>query len=561
MRLLRTDLSAAGHLQLCNFVGDQTPRYAILSHTWGEGEITLQDVEAGRGLGSPGYEKVKNCCPRAKADGFDYVWVDTCCIDKTSSAELSESIKSSDILSSGYGTSPLASNTPSSAVGMGGRAQIPFSESRWFTRGWTLQELIAPSEIIFTTLQRPISARTGIPTSILAGGGDGLGTASVAQKMSWAAKRQTTRGEDTAYCLLGIFGVNMPLPYGEGQRALIRLLFAWRSDDCRGGLLATSAATFHRSGDIVPCDLADLSNEPVTISNRGVCITLPIIGLGDSGLVLGVLSCGYSSESNAGVVGVYLRDTLLTMEGFKRVHPRRIHAKLERLQSGRKMPQEPEPEARIETSIQDVAMERRIRLALRRERSVRNSSQTREYLFKAAIEGDDDGGKTALIHTAQSGQTSTVWLLFTRSDVEVDSARVDVYERANGQDLLSWAIEGQGWDLVRSLLSTADLVEVEREHGLSGRTPLTQAVSMEQEWLIDWLLNKSIDVNIRDRDDMTPLATAVTVGNLQIANKLLQRGTKVYSEGREGGRTAPLILTVKKQDARILKLLLEHVYV
>ena len=113
---------------------------------------------------------------------------------------------------------------------------------------------------------------------------------------------------------------------------------------------------------------------------------------------------------------------------------------------------------------------------------------------------------------------------------------------------------------MRSLLSTGDLaIEVEREHGSYGRTPLAQAVSMEQEWLIEGLLDKSADVNRRDKDGITPLAMAVTVGNLQIANKLIQGGAQVYSQTREGDGTAPLNLAVKKQDTSMVRLLIEHV--
>ena len=370
--------------------------------------------------------------------------------------------------------------------------------------------------------------------------------------MSWAAKRQTTRVEDTAYCLLGIFGVNMPLLYGEGERAFIRLqeeitkitddqsLFAWRSDDCRGGLLATSPAAFQHSGDIVPRDLAGSNNEPVTISNRGVRITLPIIGLGGSGLALGVLSCGYSSAPNTGVVGVYLRDALLTMERFERVYPRqlvsidvancspshrqtrRIYAKLGRPQSRRKMVQEATLEPRIESGIPDVAMKQRIRLALRGERSVRNSLQTRARLFKASMEGDDeevcrllgsglvsaeardDGGKTALIHAAQSGQTGTVWLLLTRSDVDVDSAD------ETGDTALFYAARAGHKDAVRVLLAQNPLLV-----SSGGRNLLSSAAETGQESVVRFLVDTGrFEPDIVDSYGMRPLDYAVKMGHI-----------------------------------------------
>jgi len=112
-------------------------------------------------------------------------------------------------------------------------SKVNFSGSRWFTRGWTLQELIAPSKVIFfdeewkelgtkASLRRSISDFTGIPGSILSDN-DSLERLSIAQKMSWAAKRKTTRLEDRAYCLMGIFSINIPLLYGEGERAFLRL--------------------------------------------------------------------------------------------------------------------------------------------------------------------------------------------------------------------------------------------------------------------------------------------------------------------------------------------------
>ncbi|KAH8663075.1 heterokaryon incompatibility protein-domain-containing protein [Tricladium varicosporioides] len=231
--------------KLEEFGGNDIPLYAILSHKWGKSEITFQDIESDSAEEKVEYEKVRKTCSRAKADGFDYVWIDTCCIDKTSSAELSEAINS---MYQWYQESGVCyvylADVPSNAT------NNEFATSTWFTRGWTLQELIAPSTVIFldqkwqkigtkSSRQRIISEITGIPANILLGGD--LESASVAQKMSWASKRETKRVEDIAYCLMGIFGINMPMLYGEGERAFIRLqeeiikvsddhsLFAWRS--------------------------------------------------------------------------------------------------------------------------------------------------------------------------------------------------------------------------------------------------------------------------------------------------------------------------------------------
>jgi hypothetical protein len=142
-----------------------------------------------------------------------------------------------------------------------------FKESRWFTRGWTLQELIAPAIVISYSkewerlsekhdLVDTMNEITGIPEKVLSGHAE-LVVFSVAERMSWASNRTTTRIEDEAYCLMGIFNVNMPLMYGEKQKAFQRLqeeimkitddqsLFAWADPDIKErrltGLLATRA--------------------------------------------------------------------------------------------------------------------------------------------------------------------------------------------------------------------------------------------------------------------------------------------------------------------------------
>lgn len=179
-----------------------------------------------------------------------------------------------------------------------GNSSSSFSRSRWFTRGWTLQELIAPSKLVFlgsdwreigsrSKLVETIAQVTGIDAFLFQHGV--LGRYSIAQRMSWASKRQTTRVEDQAYCLLGIFGVNMPLLYGEGTRAFVRLqeeimkqsddhsIFAWSSTTgTQSGLLASSPSDFQASGKVTKVAL-DRPNPPYSATNRGIQITLPII--------------------------------------------------------------------------------------------------------------------------------------------------------------------------------------------------------------------------------------------------------------------------------------------
>ncbi|KAI0191622.1 HET-domain-containing protein [Astrocystis sublimbata] len=230
------------------FNEQERPRYAILSHTWGKTseEVTFQELEALLSsdpripiapiLSKPGYRKIQEFCSEADRMGLEWAWVDTCCIDKTSSAELSEAINS---MYRWYEDSVLCMALLSD-VGMSDASLIEpetcafeFRKSKWFTRGWTLQELIAPPTLFFYSnawscigerlrLVGLIQEACGLPREIFAWGKK-LEDFSVAQRMSWAAKRVTTRREDMAYCLLGLFHVNMPLLYGEGGAAFNRL--------------------------------------------------------------------------------------------------------------------------------------------------------------------------------------------------------------------------------------------------------------------------------------------------------------------------------------------------
>jgi hypothetical protein len=232
MRLL--ERKADAKLVLCEFTAKDIPTYAILSHTWhtdNSEEVSLQDVEAGAGKGKAGWKKIQFCADNAVADGLRYFWIDTCCIDKRNAVELAAAINSmfrwyqkaarcyvylSDV-SIKDGEQHGQSNPPC----------VPaFRNSRWFTRGWTLQELIAPALVDFfssegerlgskLSLETVIHEITSIARTALRG--DELSKFSIDERMSWIERRNTTIEEDEAYCLLGIFGVAMPLIYGEGK--------------------------------------------------------------------------------------------------------------------------------------------------------------------------------------------------------------------------------------------------------------------------------------------------------------------------------------------------------
>jgi len=218
----------ASTLTLAEFFEPTIPEYAILSHTWEDGEVSLQEM----GLPSSrqhkqGFVKITRACETALSLGFEYIWVDTCCIDKTSSAELTESINSM------FEWYRKSQSCIVFLADYGADQNAPLGPCKWFSRGWTLQELIAPERINFynstwgligtkANMATRLSETTKIPTDAITGLLSPE-TFSVAQRMSWAAGRKTTRVEDRAYSLLGLFDISMPMLYGEGTKAFRRL--------------------------------------------------------------------------------------------------------------------------------------------------------------------------------------------------------------------------------------------------------------------------------------------------------------------------------------------------
>ncbi|KAL2677356.1 hypothetical protein Neosp_011125 [[Neocosmospora] mangrovei] len=206
--------------------------YAILSHRWEDDEVLLQDIMQGTAPSKKGWQKVEDFCRIAQKEGFRYVWIDTCCIDKSSSAELSEAINSMYRWYQNADTCfAYLNDCKYNGVCQPGSAEL--GNSKWFKRGWTLQELIAPTEVVFLSaewrefgtkrsLAEEISEITSIDKNLLQFP-KWLNKFCAAQKLSWAATRETTRVEDRAYSLMGLFNVNMPLLYGEGNKAFFRL--------------------------------------------------------------------------------------------------------------------------------------------------------------------------------------------------------------------------------------------------------------------------------------------------------------------------------------------------
>jgi hypothetical protein len=234
MRLLHYNTD--GYLSLTEFFERDIPKYAILSHRWGAEEVTFKDLIKGTSKNKDGCGKIQFCGEQARRDGLQYFWVDTCCIDKSNSTELAEAINSMfrwyRDATKCYVYLPDVSRPPSDSAD-GSAWESTFQKSEWFTRGWTLQELIAPASVDFfskegellgnkASLEWHICKITGIPINALRGAS--LSEFSISERLSWAASRETYRQEDKAYSLLGIFDVNMPLIYSEGKDNALRRL-------------------------------------------------------------------------------------------------------------------------------------------------------------------------------------------------------------------------------------------------------------------------------------------------------------------------------------------------
>ena len=312
----------------------EIPPYAILSHRWEDEEVTYQDMVPSRARGErmKGFAKIRFCAAVAKKQGFTWCWVDSCCIDKTNYPALSESINSmyrwyqksqvcyvylSDVPSptgkhKSFLSALMEKGSDSDSVldlmeeydekNSDFKKWIEkFKGSRWFTRGWTLQELIAPRTVEFyaqdmqligtkESLVHYISEVTLIDIDIMSRPEpERLARIPVACRMSWAAGRTTTKKEDMAYCLLGIFNVRMPLLYGEGEYAFIRLqreiiadsddksIFLWRDPSASfssiRSSLADSPVAFKDCSEVGKA----IERDTFRMTNGGLKITLPLV--------------------------------------------------------------------------------------------------------------------------------------------------------------------------------------------------------------------------------------------------------------------------------------------
>jgi ankyrin repeat protein len=515
MRLLQ--IHQNGSFSLIERFGDDIPPYAILSHTWGspDEEVSFQDMQTGLGESKQGYQKILFCGKEAADDGLDYFWVDTCCIDKTSSAELSEAINSMYMW---YGAAEVCYAYLADVTSLD---SLP--NSRWFTRGWTLQELIAPTEVEFfneeweclgtrSELSKFVQGCTGIPERVFLES-TSLDSFSVAQKMSWAANRVTTRVEDRAYCLMGIFGINMPLIYGEGENAFIRLqeevmrvtddhsLFAWSSQDSRGGCLATSPFSFRNCANVVQTDHLDTFYDPPVVSSRGVQIELRFMGCGPGRCGLAILNCceeGSIDEPFA----IYVRDLSRSMKRLERMHSDALTI----------------PVRTIDPAQYPVK-----KLHIRSGRP--NGKRVDQTTFdKIVTRGNDwQSGSTprtsiatpeAFFNTLDSATEDEIWIMLTRADVRVNT------QLQTGQTALSYAASKGYGGAVRMLLARRD-----------------------------------IDVNLANKFGQTPLLYAARAGSIATVILLLDDPRTERNTGDSKGRT-PLSWAAEKGHNAVVKLLL-----
>lgn len=303
-------------LRLRRFPNSKTVRYAILSHRWGKNadEITFDDIQMEDRAEleqRKGWDKIVDTCAKARWQGLEWAWIDTCCIDRNNAAELADAIThmfewyKDSVVCFAFLSDVKAGEDPSDE-------NSTFRKSVWFTRGWTLQELIAPSKVIFyapannawlhigtkESLVNVITQITDIDSAVLEGGK--LSKVSVARRMSWAANRKTKEVEDRAYSLAGIFDVTLSPAYGEGARSFKRLqieiakvsndnsLFAW-VDLLRigytGSIFAPDPDCFCDSSDIINVKLTDFTRkfsiteqiQEYMITNEGLRIRLPFV--------------------------------------------------------------------------------------------------------------------------------------------------------------------------------------------------------------------------------------------------------------------------------------------
>ncbi|KAF2627821.1 HET-domain-containing protein [Macroventuria anomochaeta] len=331
---------------------DNVPAYAILSHTWLPGqEVTFDEFTRDVRCGKAGFDKIRFCAQQAQQDGLRYFWVDTCCINKADPVELQHAINSMFrwyqqasrcyvLLTDVFSAEPATDRAPGIPAWEG-----QFRQSRWFTRGWTLQELLAPRRVSFYSgdrtylgdrydLKQVLHEITNIPCPALAGAP--LDSFSVEERLSWSNKRQTTREEDKVYSLLGIFGVFTFLNYGEGETNAFKRLRKAIAEDSQesfqlqasagslGGRITTNTPAAHKPSYYIPFPKnryfvgrrEELEMLSQTLLEGTGCQKMSIVGLGGTGKTQLALRFAYTVKETMSAVSIFWMPAL-SMESFE----------------------------------------------------------------------------------------------------------------------------------------------------------------------------------------------------------------------------------------------------
>ncbi|KAK4220849.1 ankyrin repeat-containing domain protein [Podospora fimiseda] len=580
MRLIDTST-----LELVEFYKD-IPNYAILSHRWGNEEITLQDlfrIKANNKTDNnrEGYVKVVKFCRIAELHGLKYGWVDTCCIDKTSSSELAEAINS---MYRWYEKSALCfaflSDVGERFTQWGNRTTT-LSKSEWFTRGWTLQELIAPSVVIFldskwgkigtkSSLCAELSKITGIPKAILAG--KPPHTASIAQRMSWASKRETTRVEDIAYCLMGLFGVNMPMLYGEGEGAFVRLqeeiiktsedhtIFAWQLSNWRhvppnGGPLASSPVHFSECHDLGP--IRDPGNRllsgVISTDNKGIYLKLSLVPPNPKNrddIHIAILPCR-RAESPGTRTGIPLKPVSPNLAYFTRVSSQNLiemplEKNFEQKYPPRRICIQYQPQSSSGTTTTTTSSSRAQHAALVKAAGDGNETLARTILENNVdIDSRDEENRTPLIAAAAGGHSRLVEVLIKHG------ANIEAVDDGKHTPLISAATCGDVVAVKMLLDNGAQLDATNRRF----ETALMKASRQGYNNVVKVLLEYGAKLEINNIKDQTALMLAVRNGHCDVVKMLVEKGA--YVDNGDAAGNTPLILAAMMREDSMVRILVE----
>jgi tetratricopeptide (TPR) repeat protein len=316
MRLLHSD--ARDRLILTDFRGKPIPPYAVLSHRWSDSETLIEDISnQNYKEKEEGYRKLQFCAERAAQDGLQYFWIDTCCIDRWDNNERSKAINSMFQWYQNAARCYVFLSDVSLSAGTETAAcsdwEASFRASAWFTRGWTLQELIAPVSVEFfscegqrigdkTSLNQLLHEITDIPVAALRN--CPLDQFSTSERRRWVENRRTTEEEDIVYCLLGLLGVYMPTTYGEGTENALRRLQA----EVEGAGSAPSIIPFSRNQSFVGRELQLAELEAKFFSSEQTTTTLAIVGPGGTGKSQLALEAAYRTKQNNKSCSVFWMD-------------------------------------------------------------------------------------------------------------------------------------------------------------------------------------------------------------------------------------------------------------